>query len=295
MWTGIRPQIKNAPLSARRSIVMKKNNLFEGMTKEQILSQLKEIVKTHNESEDAAEKGKLKAKADHAVEEYNNASKLDAYAECLAAENSMLTFIKKYEYPVISTKLDKSTDMLSIKETVKPDSPKKTSAVFNLWDFVAFCEGTNRQVTASLDWKVKAAKAKNILTTELNRYIDEGGEMNVGLLKDALQAMTDAVVMVAGKAGNNAVIITSKKVRTLYTTSGRLNIKTRHVDFARDTSWQGFVLAMLNSVVENKEFTFTYGDPDDTTATEDETKTDNTEENKTDAPAEQQPATTDNK
>lgn len=271
---------------------MKKNNLFEGMTKEQILSKLKEIVVAHNESEDSSEKGKLKVKADRAVEEYNNASKLDSYAECLAAENPMLTFIKKYEYPVISIKVDKDNDTMSIKETVKPDSSVKTTAVFNLWDFVAFCESTNRQVTVSLDWKTKAEKAKNILVTELNRYIDEGGEKNVGLLKDALQAMTDAVVMVAGKAGNNAIIITSKMVRTLYTTSGRLNNKTHHVDFARATTWQNFILSMLNRVAQGKEFTYTYGDPNDAQPdAEDETTT---EETKTDAPAEAQPAT-DNK
>ena len=253
---------------------MKKNNLFEGMTKEQILSKLKEIVVAHNESEDNAEKGKLKVKADRAVEEYNNTSKHDTYAECLEAKNPILTFIKKYEYPVISIKADKDTDTISIKETVKPDSSVKTTAVFNLWDFVAFCESTNRQVTVSLDWKTKAEKAKNILTTELNRYIDEGGEKNVGLLKDALQAMTDAVVMVAGESGNNAVIIKSKMVRTLYTTSGRLNNKTHHVDFARATTWQSFVLSMLNRAVQGKEFTYTYGDPNDQTETEENTTTD---------------------
>lgn len=255
---------------------MKKNNLFEGMTKEQILSKLKEIVKAHNESENDSEKGKLKVKADHAVAEYNNVSKLDAYAECLATECPMFTFIKKYEYPVISVKVDKDTDTMSIKETVKPDSSEKTTAVFNLWDFVAFCESANRQVTVSLDWKTKGDKAKAILNTELNRYVDEGGEMNVGLLKNALQAMTDAIVMVKCESGKNSIIITGKMVRNMYTASGRLNAKKRHVDYNRTTTWQPFVLSILNSAAQGKELTSTYGDPDDAQpVTGENTTTDN--------------------
>lgn len=230
----------------------------EGKTMEQILEELKLGVDKHNDSKDVAERVKLKYEAEKLVEAYNQASKLAAYAECLEAENPMLAFIQMYQHPVVSAGVKKGETDITIKTDGK--------AVFDLWDFVDWCAGRNQQITVSLDWKSKANAARDILKSQVETYINKGTKPDVKSLKDALQEMFDSIVMKPGKNGNNAVIATSKNVRTIHMTCGALNVKTFNAKFVAEKSWKGQVFAFLNRAVEGKDFTHTYGDDDATPA-----------------------------
>ena len=254
---------------------MAKNvNMIEGMTLEQIKAKLADVVTDHNKTEVASERVKLKVQAEKLRDDYNKTAKLNAYAECLEADNPMLTFIKKYKYEIIAIGADKKTGQLSVKtEDAKGNT---LTELFNLWDFVSHCEGLNRQVTAALNWKSKASEAKPILVDNIRKYIDNGGEKDVKSLKEALQAMFDAIIMIPGKTGNNAVIMSSKQVREIYMTNGAQNFKTFKSMFAQDKTWQKQVLAYLHCAVEKKDFTRVYGEDEAAIVTED-AKT-NTEE-----------------
>ncbi len=236
---------------------MAKNITTEGKTMEQILEELKLAVDKHNDSKDVSERVKLKYEAEKLVEAYNKASMLTGYAECLVAENPMLAFIQKYQYPVVSAGIKKGeTDM-----TIKTDG----KAVFDLWNFVDWCAGRNQQITVALDWKSKANVARDTLKAQVEKYIEKGTKMDVGALKKDLQSMFDSIVMKPGKDGNNAVIATSKNVRTIHMTCGTLNIKTFTAKFVAEKSWRAQVFAFLNRAVEGKDFTHVYGDEDTAT------------------------------
>ena len=248
----------------------------KGKTVEQLLEDLKVAVDKHNESEDVAERVALKVTIDKLVEAYKTTSKLTEYAKCLEAENPMLAFIQKYQYPVVSATVKKGETDISLKTDGK--------AVFDLWDFVDWCAGRNQQITVALDWKSKANDARDILKSQAEKYIEKGTKMDVGTLKKALQTMFDSIVMKPGKDGNNAVIATSKNVRTIHMTCGALNIKTFNAKFVAEKSWRAQVFAFLNRAVEGKDFTHTYGDEDTATtevvAEEAQTQNDTNEEAK---------------
>ena len=258
----------------------KNNNMIEGMTLEQIKAKLVEVVTEHNKTEVAAERAKLKVQAEKLKTGYNDTAKLTAYAECLEAERPMLAFIQKYKYEVISVGMDKSTDLLSVK--THDSKGMVLTEMFNLWDFVSHCEALNRQVTAALDWKSKANSAKPILVENIRKYVEDGVEKDIKSLKEALQNVFDAIIMIPGKAGKNAVVMTSKQVREIYMTSGRQNFKTFKSLFARDDTWQKQVLAYLHCSVMQKDFSRIYGEDEAVQAGETTTDTTTETEENTD-------------
>lgn len=244
---------------------------IEGKTLEQIMADLKTTVEAYNASKDIAERARLEIEASKLKSDYNKCSKETAYATCLEADNPMLAFIQMYTYPVIGLNIKKDTKELALKTESK--NGKKMVDVFNLWDFVAYCEERNKQVTVGLDWKSKAVAAQKALIAVL-KTDNETGVYNIGEFKNALQAAFDSIVFVAGKNGNNAVIAKSKQCRIIKNAAGELNKKDREVQFVSEKSWQAKVFAYLNLAVDGKEFVCTYGDAEEKTdeaATEEKT------------------------
>lgn len=235
----------------------KKNTNNQGMTCEQMKTKLKEVVDAHNESTDLAERNKLRQSATVLKDDYNKTSLLDVYAEAMEAENPMLAFIKAYTYPTLSVGSKKDTGNLSVKDDGK--------AVMNLWDFVEWAAGRNKQVTHALDWKAKATEAQNVLISVAEKYINAGGNPEPGELKTALQAAFNSVVMVLTEKGNNAIIAKSKNCRTIIMTCGNMDYKALQANFGQSKTWQKQFLAFLNRAAEGKEFTLTFGDPEDQT------------------------------
>lgn len=250
----------------------------EGRTLDQIFAELKEAVTERNKCEVASERVKFEVKAEKLADEYNKTAKLNAYAECLEAANPMLTFIKQYAYGVVKVGVDRKTNTLTVR--TETNSGAKLTEVFNLWDFVSYCESINKQITAALDWKSKAVKAQKTLIENVQKYIEDGAEKDVLGMKTALQEMFDSVIMIAGKSGNNAVLATSKQARTIYMTCGRMNNKNLQAMFGRESSWQAQAFAFLHCAVEGKDFTYVYGDSAPAAVVEDEEAVEETADNK---------------
>lgn len=257
----------------------KKNVIIvEGKTIEQIKAELESTIDKHNSTEVVAERIKLKVAAEKFKEAYNKASMHTAYADCLGTKNPMLALIQAYKYPVVSVGADRETGDLTLKSENNDGS--KLTEVFNLWNFVEFCESINKQVVASLDWKSKANAAKKVLLESVQKYIDNGTEMDVGGLKNALQEMYNSIVKFAGKNGNNAIIETSKHTRLIYVTCGRLDTKSFVAKFGTEKSWQKTVFAFLHAAIEGKDFSCIYGEDDTKTADTNEEADEVTEETK---------------
>lgn len=233
----------------------KKNTNTQGMTCEQMKTKLKELVDAHNDSNDVAERQKLGTQALKLKDDYNKVSLLDVYAEAMEAENPMLAFIKAYTYPTISVGSKKDTGNLSIKDDGK--------AVMNLWDFVEWAAGRNKQVTHALDWKSKSAEAQKVLVDVVEKFINSDTKPEVGELKAALQTAFNSVVMVPGENGNNSIIAKSKACRIIIATCATMDYKSFQANFGQSKTWQKQFLAFLNRAAEGKEFVLTFGDPED--------------------------------
>ena len=249
----------------------KKNTNIQGMTCEQMKTKLKEVVDSHNDSKDLSERQKLGTQALKLKDDYNKVSKLDVYAEVMEAENPMLAFVKAYTYPTLSVSSKKDTGNLSIKDDGK--------TVMNLWDFVEWAAGRNKQVTKELDWKSKAADAQKILVGVVEKFVNDSTVMDVGVLKIALQAAFDSVLMVPGKDNKNSIIAKSKDCRTIIMTCGRLDAKSFQATFGQSKTWQNQFLMFLNRAAEGKEATLVFGDAE-------EQSTDNAEDTNTEESAE---------
>lgn len=233
----------------------KKNTNTQGMTCEQMKEQLKTIIDNHNGSEDLAERQKLGAQAIKLKEDYNKTSLLDTYAEAMDAEKPMLAFIKAYTYPTLTVTSKKDTGNLTLKDDTK--------AVMNLWDFVEWAAGRNKQVTNALDWKSKSAEAQKVLVDVVEKFINSDTKPEVGELKTALQDAFNSVVMVPGENGNNSIIAKSKACRIIIATCSTMDYKSFQANFGQSKTWQKQFLAFLNRAAEGKEFVLTFGDPED--------------------------------
>lgn len=241
----------------------KKNTNTQGMTCEQMKTKLKELVDAHNDSNDVAERQKLGTQALKLKDDYNKVSLLDVYAEAMEAENPMLAFIKAYTYPTLSVGSKKDTGNLSIKDDGK--------SVMNLWDFVEWAAGRNKQVTHALDWKSKSAEAQKVLVSVVEKFVNSDTKPEVGELKTALQAAFNSVVMVPGENGNNSIIAKSKACRIIIATCSSMDYKSFQANFGQSKTWQKQFLAFLNRAAEGKEFVLTFGDPEEQSADNAET------------------------
>ena len=233
------------------------NTNAQGMTCEQMKAKIKTIIDEHNGSEDLALRNKLSVEALKLKDDYNKTSLKDVYAAALEAENPMLAFVKAYTYPTLTVSSKKDTNNLSLKDDGK--------AVMNLWDFVEFAAGRNKQVTKELDWKAKAKAAQDVLVGTVEKFIESDTKPEPGELKAALQAAFDSVLFIPGKNDANAVIAKSKAVRVIIMTCGSLDAKSFQANFGQSKTWQKQFLAFLNRAVEGKEFTLTFGDSEDQT------------------------------
>lgn len=243
---------------------MEKNVNVTSRTLADIKKEFLDKVAAYNASEDVSERASIKKDVEKLTEDYNKTSKHTSYAKCLDSETPMLDFIKTYTYPVISASVKKG----EIELTVKKDGVN----VHDLWDFVEFCEGRDVGVAAKLDWKSKATAAQNALIEQVQGYVEDGTEMNPGNFKVALQDAFNSVVFVEGAKGNNAVIATSKNVRVILMTCGRLDNKNFKAQFAGEKAWQKQFFACLNCAVKGKTFDTIYGEETTTTTDEEATK-----------------------
>lgn len=233
------------------------NTNAQGMTCEQMKAKIKAIIDEHNGSEDLALRNKLNVEALKLKDDYNKTSLKDVYAAALEAENPMLAFVKAYTYPTLTVSSKKDTNNLSLKDDGK--------AVMNLWDFVEFAAGRNKQVTKELDWKAKAKAAQDVLVDTVEKFIESDTKPEPGELKAALQAAFDSVLFISGKNDANAVIAKSKACRIIIMTCSNLDAKSFQANFGQSKTWQKQFLAFLNRAVEGKEFTLTFGDSEDQT------------------------------
>lgn len=252
---------------------MAKKNTTNGRTMEVVLEEIKTNIDKYNLSAKPEERNALTVALDALVKEYNEMSMLTAYATFMDAESPMLAFAKAYTYPTIAKKDTKHREVKDglLLETVTRVLDTEKVGYLNIKHFLGWVSERGAKVAASEDWLSKMGAARDEIIRQKELEYSKGEDGSKGALKRALQGMIDALVVVSGEKGGNALVVTGKNAcvaRDLCVQGAKDFLS---VSVAAKKNWERAAMALLHLTVEGKEFTIVYGDSEEAEAEVEET------------------------
>lgn len=244
-------------------------NKAEERTMQVVMSELKDKIDRYNLESNAAKRNTLEVECKNLVAEYNEMSLLDAYATFKAEADPMVALAKAYTYDVISAKATSHQEMVDgvKKSIVTMVLDENRTKLLNAAKFIEWMAERNVPVTARTDWKKRVNDAHKELISQWKSFIEDGTDFKVGALKNALQDMVDAFIMLEGENGKNAYVVTSKLTRSIiaFCTSRKDGLKGT---IAAKNMWDRLQMDILHAVVTRKEFEIAYGDDEDASEVE---------------------------
>ena len=263
---------------------------FENRTMCVVLDELNKSVDKYNEAE-AAEKVQLALEHKKLVAEYNELSLLNAYAEFMKSEISVVALAKAFYYDTVNTKDNAHNETVNgvMKSTVTrsvTDNKKKLDVA----KFIEWTEERNKSVAANKLWKSKVEAARKSIENEWKRFFaskSDKKDISIGKVKKATQDAFDALVFVPceNNKDKNAIIANGDIAKMLIAfanklqdsfVDGKVNIDGTILP---KQTWNMLLLTALHLAVEGKSYKITYG-------TEEE---DAKSKAKSEAPAEAEP------
>lgn len=248
---------------------MKKS--FENRTMAVVLDELNKSVDKYNETTDAAEKVQLALDHKALVQEYNELSLLNAYAEFMSAEVPLVALAKAYYYDTVNTKDNAHNESVNgvMKSTVTrsvADGCKK----LDIAKFIEWTEERNKSIAADKTWRVKVAQARNSIEAEWKKFFASKAdkkEISIGKVKKATQEAFDALVFIPceNNKDKNAVIADGDVAKALIAfansrkdskVDGKVNIEG---SILPKQTWNVLLLDALHNAVEGKKYKITYG------------------------------------
>jgi hypothetical protein len=246
----------------------------ENRTMSIVLAELNKSVDKYNLATDAVERVQLAVEHKNLVQEYNELSLLNAYAECMKDENPIVALAKTYYYDTVSVKDNAHNE-------VGEDGVMKTSVTRSVNDgnkkldvtkFIEWTEERNKSVAADKTWKTKMLAARNSIEAEWKKFFASKGDthsMSVGKAKKALQAMFDALVFIPSETGKNAVIANGDIAKwVLGFANSRKDTKvdgniTITGNVLPKSTWNALCLDALHKAVTGKTFDIIFGEPEE--------------------------------
>ena len=261
--------VKAAPSEMEYIMAKKTMNKAEERTMQVVMSELKDKIDRYNLESNAAKRNTLEVECKNLVAEYNEMSLLDAYATFKAEADPMVALAKAYTYDVISAKATSHQEMVDgvKKSIVTMVLDENRTKLLNAAKFIEWMAERNVPVTARTDWKKRVNDAHKELISQWKSFIEDGTDFKVGALKNALQDMVDAFIMLEGENGKNAYVVTSKLTRSIiaFCTSRKDGLKGT---IAAKNMWDRLQMDILHAVVTRKEFEIAYGDDEDASEVE---------------------------
>lgn len=249
-------------------------NSVEMRTMDVVYSEIEANISQYNLSESTDEKVELTVKLQELIKEYNQMSLLSAYAGFMAAEKPMLAFAKAYTYPMLR-KVDKSHEEMvnGVKTQVQTRViDDECTGFLNIKNFIKWAAERGNKVAESKDWVTKMGAARDaIISMKQREYsntdeVEDGKKKPINVVKDALQALIDALLVIPGEKGGNALVVNRSSARAVadLCTQGAKDFLS--INVAAKKNWEKAAMALLHLCVEGKDFTIVYGDPDENTA-----------------------------
>lgn len=252
------------------------NSKNNGRTMAMVKADIEKKVSEWNLATAEEKRNTIEIAAKAFVDEYNELAVLTAYSEFKAAENPMLEFAKAYSYKTCSVSVRPHSEVVnSVKKSVSTMTADfEKNRLLNVTKFVNWMAEAGVNVAKDPEWITKIGAARDELVKQWKSFIETEGRFVVSDLKRSLQAMVDALMVVEGEKGGNALIVTGKTARAAIafcnTRKDGLvgNVCPRSV-------WERVQMDVFHAAATKKEYTITYGDPEPETEEEETTEGEN--------------------
>ena len=245
----------------------------ENRTMATVLEELNNSVDKYNEATNAAERVNLAVEHKTLVQEYNELSLLNSYAEFMKEDKPLVALAKAYYYKTVNVKDAVHNEVVDgVQRSSVTRSVKESDKKLDIIKFIDWTEERNKSVAAAKDWKIKIAAARNSIENEWKKFFasnKDSHSMSIGKAKKALQAMFDALVFIPSETGKNAVIANGNIAKWVLGFAN--NRKDAKVDgeivitgnVLPRATWNALQLDILHAAVAEKTFDIIYGEPED--------------------------------
>ena len=245
----------------------------ENRTMATVLEELNNSVDKYNEATNAAERVNLAVEHKNLVQEYNELSLLNSYAEFMKEDKPLVALAKAYYYKTVNVKDAVHNEVVDgVQRSSVTRSVKESDKKLDIIKFIDWTEERNKSVAAAKDWKIKIAAARNSIENEWKKFFasnKDSHSMSIGKAKKALQAMFDALVFIPSETGKNAVIANGNIAKWVLGFAN--NRKDAKVDgeivitgnVLPRATWNALQLDILHAAVAEKTLDIVYGEPED--------------------------------
>lgn len=263
---------------------MAKKNQNTGRTMDVVLEEIKVNIDKFNLSTKSEERNALTVALDGLIKEYNEMSLLTAYASFMEAETPMLAFAKAYTYPTVAKKDTKHREVKNglLVETVTRLLDTEKVGYLNIKAFLNWTAERGAKVAASEDWLEKMGAARDAIISQKEAEYTGKERLSNSKLKEALQGMIDALLMIPGEKGGNALVVTGKNAAVARDLCLQGSKDYLSIYVAAKKNWEKSAMALLHLTVEGKDFGIIYGDAEEPDTEADE----EVDETSSEAPAE---------
>lgn len=245
----------------------------ENRTMATVLNELNNSVDKYNEATNAAERVNLAVEHKNLVQEYNELSLLNSYAEFMKEDKPLVALAKAYYYKTVNVKDAVHNEVVDgVQRSSVTRSVKEGDKKLDIIKFIDWTEERNKSVAAEKDWKIKIAAARNSIENEWKKFFasnKDSHSMSIGKAKKALQAMFDALVFIPSETGKNAIIANGNIAKwVLGFANSRKDAKVDGEivitgNVLPRATWNALQLDILHAAVAEKTFDIIYGEPED--------------------------------
>ena len=151
----------------------------------------------------------------------------------------------------------------------------------NIKAFLNWTAERSVKVAASEDWLEKMGAARDAIISQKEAEYTGKERLSNSKLKEALQGMIDALLMIPGEKGGNALVVTGKNAFVARDLCLQGSKDYLSISVAAKKNWEKSAMALLHLTVEGKDFGIVYGD-----AEEPDTEDEGEEETTSEAPTE---------
>lgn len=241
------------------------------MTMAEMRTELDTTAEKYNAVADAAEKLEHSEYAKKLVDAFNEAAVFNAYAKCLKKKQPVVALVKQFRCEKVSVKTAPVKDVTDEGKTVVKMTMTVADDVQRIYvmDFLSWCAERNKHPEADKAWKSKANEARRIICGEWDKAMKANSEAKISktAIKKAAQAMFDAIAIIPGEKGGNAIV--ANKDIANYIIAAAPNVKCSYkeeikhsIHFLGNKKWNEIVMDAMYMAVEGKSFDIAYGDPE---------------------------------
>ena len=239
-----------------------------------IRNELNESVDKFNESKEPAERVKLKTAQTALKQEYDKLSLYTCYANFFNDVNPIAAMAKAFYYETVTVQYKAVDETINgVLQSVEKGSIKDTEKRIDLVKFIEWTEDRNKCVAHDKNWRVALNRSRDAINAEWKKFMEseDGYKMSKTAVKKALQTALDALTFVPcdNNKDKNVLMVTGKAAGYIIAKApqGKVNSKDKKpefgLNFLNNKNWTDILVEVIHMIVENKDYTIIYGEPEE--------------------------------